>query len=848
MLPCVTGESGCPTVDLANPFNDMITRSAGNPKRRRSAATGRNPGKTCEEGHIHLYRTRLISRAPDNRETSIIPIQEQFKLRQPGKTDVVLSEKQVLHPRKGNGIETFGPASSEHTRGVNSPDTTVVAITSTSSSLTARNFEPSARRLGPFPVPAESTSQPAVVDARAHSAPGKLMNSGSVWMEGRRRARLRLSLGKRRTLPVSQPADTLSTATRDQRDDTSESVAHDHPRGVPIPRQRRSPFVASESFPASKMPKYLSRGFSSESMSKAAPGGVVIPLRDQPSPPRPPPPFVGLVNLGETCYINAVVQALVACSQAMLPNGCARDEGMAGGGRTVGRSKVVASSSQASCDGPGIVPCSTTVIDGGGLRRDATVEAIVSGDKTESVLIAVDSLIKEVDSRNRAFPMGSFDDGVAVKPFACTDRTEDRERSSALGMRPGYEPPSTPMRSDDYQAAIAPETLVRHVREIWLGDSSSGHIQNGKRRRTRGLEVVSTDLGHRQQCASEFFGKLLDLGASRENGEVHDIVSHLSKAFRGSICTRKLCVECERDRLDCETFTELVLPPLLPRHSVLDRQPIGQSSAKMTSPETFSVLDLVEEMLGRESLVGRNKVWCEFCRQWTEAERISTLHCSPQLLALHFRPAVNGLSAGEGKSVWGSVLGPHKAMYRGDDCGRRDSALIERVMTIQGASKGHFHGKTQPGEEEVGNEPQARREADFPLPILGDSNSTTYDLVGIILHQGRSLSSGHYTFARHVPKNPTPDRSSKITPTGTGRSQVNTANAHLDSSVRSLEEQCWRGSDVPFCPRGDGNFVIFDDACVRRLSSEEERILLNGGGLQWGLGDPFLVFYVRRDP
>lgn len=826
----------------------MITRSADNPKRRRPAATGRNYGKTCEEGHINLYRTRPISRAPDNREPSMIPKQEQFKFGQPGENDVDMqSEKQVLPPRKGNGKETSGPASSEHTRDVNSPDIAVVAITGTSSSVT-REFEPSARCLGPFHVPAGSTDRPAVVDARAHFATGKLMNSGSIWLEGRRRARLRHSLGKRRTLPVSQPADTLSTATRDQRDDISKSVAHDHPRGVSTLQQRRSPFVASESFPASKISKYLSCSFSSETTSKAAPRGIVIPLRDQPSPPRPPPPFVGLVNLGETCYINAVVQALVACSQAILPNGCARDEGMAGGGRTVGRSNVAASSSQASCNGPGIVPCSTTVIDDGGLRRDATVEVNVTGDKNESVLIAVDSLIKEVDSRNRAFPMGSFDDGVEVKPLACTGRTEDQEHFLALGMRPGYEPPSASTRSDDYHAAIAPDTLVRHVRDFWLGDSSSRYIQIGKRRWTRGLEVVSTDLGNRQQCASEFFGKLLDLGASRDNGEVHGIVSRLSKAFRGSICTRKLCVECERDRLDCETFTELVLPPLLPQHSVLDRQPIGQSSVRMASPETLSVLDLVEEMLGRESLVGSNKVWCEFCRQWTEAERRSTLHCSPQLLALHFRPAVNGLSAGESKSVWGSVLGPHKAMYRGgDDCERGDSALIERAMTIQSASKCHFHGKTQPGEEEVGNEPQTTQEANFPLPSLGDSNSTTYDLVGIILHQGRSLSSGHYTFARHVAKNQTPDRSSKIPPTRTGRSQVKTANAHLDSSVRSLKGQCWRGNDAPFCPRGDGNFVIFDDACVRRLSSEEELILLNGGGLQWGLGDPFLVFYVRRD-
>lgn len=777
----------------------------------------------------------------------MIPQQEQFEFGQPGENGTDMqSEKQVLPTRKGNKLATFGPASSNDTRGVNSPDLAVVAIASASSGVDSRKFEPSARCLGPFPVPVESTNRPAVVGVRAQFTAGKLTNSGN-WLEGRRRPRLRLSLEKRRILPASQPADTLSTATRDQRDDTSESVPHDHSRGVSILQQHRSPFVASQPFPTSKMSKYLTSGFSSESTSEATSGGVVIPLRDQPSPPRSPPCFVGLVNLGETCYINAVVQALVACSQAMLPNGCARDgEGMAGGARTVGGSNVAAPSSQGPRDGPGIVPCSAPMIDGGGLRRDAAVGVIVTGDKNESVLIAVDNLIKEVDSRNRAFPVGGFDDGVTVKPFACTVRTEDRDSCSASGMRPGYESPSTgtPMSSDDYQAAIAPETLVRLVREIWLGDSSfSGYIQIGKRRRARGLEVVSTDMGHRQQCASEFLGKLLDLGASHVNGEVHSIITRLSKAFCGSICTRKLCVECERDRLDCETFTELVLPPLLPRHSVPDRQPTGQSTVRMFSPETLSVLDLVEEMLGRESLVGKNKVWCEFCRQWTEAERRSTLHYSPQLLALHFRPAVNGLSAGEGKGVWGSVLGPHKAMYRaGNDCGRDDSGLIELVMTIQGASKCQFHGKTHPGAGEAGNEPKVRRGGDFPPLNSGDSNSTIYDLAGIILHQGRSLSSGHYTFARY-----TPDRSSNIPPTRTGRSLVKSANAHLNSSVCSLERQGGRESDVPFRPRGDGNFVIFDDACVRRLSSEEERILLNGGGLQWGLGDPFLVFYVRRD-
>ncbi|CAM9311041.1 unnamed protein product, partial [Sphacelaria rigidula] len=81
------------------------------------------------------------------------------------------------------------------------------------------------------------------------------------------------------------------------------------------------------------------------------------------------------------------------------------------------------------------------------------------------------------------------------------------------------------------------------------------------------------------------------------------------------------------------------LPPLLHNGIESESGIHGEGLPSCEPREPCTLQRLVETVLGSESLGGVNKVWCEACRQWTEAERRSSLHRFPRLLSLHVRQA-----------------------------------------------------------------------------------------------------------------------------------------------------------------------------------------------------------------
>ncbi|CAN0194136.1 unnamed protein product [Laminaria digitata] len=438
-------------------------------------------------------------------------------------------------------------------------------------------------------------------------------------------------------------------------------------------------------------------------------------------------------------------------------------------------------------DGSG-TPFSLPCVGGEGVSVEASASAAVVapgeggssggiGGDENPVLAALGNLLKEMKTHNRALPaLASGDDDLpqlaAPPALAAPSLSEDAATHSETGTpadaQGGSEtaaisetrrlrepPPLTPglLRTVGLSAkAISPIALVDLIHEGWLSAGrGSGRVQAGRERYRGRLadRKASADFGSGQQCASELLGKLLDLPAatagvpsggeaapcssSSRGRDMHDGPSGLIEAFRGALCARTTCVECERDRATREEFTELTLPPLPPQRP----PPSPNRAAEMVSAAAV------------------------------EATAAADNHSQSERLTL--------------EGLVDAVLGSE---------------------TLDGRSK-----------------------------KLGESEDVRYELVGIILHKGQTLGSGHYTFARHTGASARPvEQRSRQRP------------QHWSSA---LGVGGGAGNGLDFSTNKKA-FAFFDDACVRWLSPEEECNVFRGGGPGGGLGEAFLVFYARR--
>ncbi|CAN0129177.1 unnamed protein product [Ectocarpus sp. 13 AM-2016] len=591
-------------------------------------------------------------------------------------------------------------------------------------------FPQVARKVPDMPLAtAATTAVPPAPSAQSPAAAAVLFGTENYPPVGassgvdRLRKRSRLCLGKhRRALPsqhaaVSQPS--LGTA------------------GSPSFQERfRSPYTSSAALapPAEAIgyPWGTSPGLSEGRIDRA---GVLAPATwtiGRPSSGQSPP-FVGLENLGETCYVNAVLQALTACHGALTSS-----HGGGGGWHDVGSEGSEGSSSTppaADAAPAGAASAGTAVPVGG-----------ETGTQRDPVLIALEQVLGEMETRNRALfqqQLVAAGSETAVSPPAEPESTGSGATSSpeSKTCQPYHQTPLRPSASTGEGVlveAIAPTSLIELIRGGWL--SADRARLGGGGAGAAGL----TDFGTGQACVSELLGKFLGLvvddrgsrptspggvGGQRRSGGTHSSsLCGLAQAFRGTLCARTLCVECERDRTARENFTELTLPPLLP----------PQHAPPLTAQGAIPAA----ENDGGPSLRGRRR-------------------------------------------------------------------------TMQTLVDGVFESESLAGNNK-----------------LSDSGGGFYDLIGAILHQGQTLASGHYTFARHAA-----DSASFL-------EQQQQQQQQADRDNRALEQQGPPGAAAAGSTCGKSSVALFDDATVRWLSPEEERAVLRGGG--GGFGDPFLVFYARR--
>lgn len=787
--------------------------------------------------------------------------------------------------------------------------------------------------------------------------------SGSSWIGGRCRVRSRLSLKKHCAAPAPAKKSDTGPSNDILHVRPAGSAACGHPSRTSLVRDPRRPslncavpLTVDQYADAERSATPDDRAAAAallegkaddhhfiigkKSTLTSAPQHSTPPILASCPQPQPRPPFVGLKNLGDTCYINVVVQALRACSAVMAPVGVVSfDRGCDGGAMTEKESRssgrTLRSDERAAIAGQASRTSSTCALESKSTSGSVAIQSS-EGSRSEGghqMIDTLGTLLMEMNVRNREllglYPGcdGAQGPNAVAPPAVLCDASLNHPRSSknaraAASVLGGSQPVSqqtSPPYAPEYDATvITPSALVELIRYGWRGNGCTSEPikENDVAQHKRATAARSSfgGFGSGHQCASEFLGKVLDTdicprvagrtsgdstaGSVTEQRDMTDTFSacNFSRAFRGVLCAQTLCVECEKGRASHENFAEIALPPLSARPS--GRASHGAFTGEgISAPEQHRTLQgLVETLLDKESLEGQNKVWCEGCRQWTEAVRQSSLHIVPELLALHVRPATGApivapttrTATPVETSLFKSNERDAKPKKESDD-GSSSQALIERTLRIRGDDRccsrtgNTCSGATGPSREalletrsrSVCGDDSVRRSDDQTrlehtervegahLDCIGsrqrqekglEPDDANYDLVGIILHKGQTLGSGHYTFVldtgRHLHSSlPHPSsiaEKSPLAPTSsgvTGSTLDEPAPGTESSRIPVMDVNRIKGrADVTFA---DSRLVLFDDECVRWLSSTEESVVMGGGGNTGGLGDAFLVFYAR---
>ncbi|PWA21114.1 hypothetical protein CCH79_00009458 [Gambusia affinis] len=174
-----------------------------------------------------------------------------------------------------------------------------------------------------------------------------------------------------------------------------------------------------------------------------------------------------------------------------------------------------------------------------------------------------------------------------------------------------------------------------------------------------------------------------------------DVLGLMEKLFQGRLVLRTRCLECESFTERREDFQDISVP-------VLDDQPASpEDPSEDPKPEMKTLTWAISQFASVERIVGEDKYFCETCHHYTEAERSLLFDKTPEVITIHLK---------------------------------RFSASSLEVDPYAGLSKVNTPLQTPLtlSLNEWCTKPSA-------------ATGQQYELFAVVMHSGVSISSGHYT-------------------------------------------------------------------------------------------------------
>uniref|UniRef100_A0A7M4EGJ8 Ubiquitin carboxyl-terminal hydrolase n=1 Tax=Crocodylus porosus TaxID=8502 RepID=A0A7M4EGJ8_CROPO len=209
------------------------------------------------------------------------------------------------------------------------------------------------------------------------------------------------------------------------------------------------------------------------------------------------------------------------------------------------------------------------------------------------------------------------------------------------------------------------------------------------------LGKLTTNLASKDQKKETDVGGLKEASVRCENGAELAVYELVEKLFQGKLVLRTRCLECECFTERREDFQDISVPVQEDELSKTD-----ESSEISPEPKTEmkTLKWAISQFASVERIVGEDKYFCENCHHYTEAERSLLFDKMPEVITIHLKCfAASGLEF---------------------DCYGGLSKINTPLLT--------------------------------PLKLSLEEWSTkptndTYGLFAVVMHSGITISSGHYT-------------------------------------------------------------------------------------------------------
>ncbi|XP_010788842.1 ubiquitin carboxyl-terminal hydrolase 1 [Notothenia coriiceps] len=184
----------------------------------------------------------------------------------------------------------------------------------------------------------------------------------------------------------------------------------------------------------------------------------------------------------------------------------------------------------------------------------------------------------------------------------------------------------------------------------------------------------------------------------KKTAEPQEGLDLMEQLFQGCLVLRTRCLECESFTERREDFQDISVP-------VLDEEPSSPDDLSEVSPDPKPELKTLKWAIGQfasvERIVGEDKYFCETCHHYTEAERSLLFDKTPEVITIHLKRF----------SANGCDLDPYAGLSKVNTPLQTPLTLsLEEWCTRPSSTKG-----------------------------------LRYQLFAVVMHSGITISSGHYT-------------------------------------------------------------------------------------------------------